>query len=102
MLVTPRRCLWTMGLVLILLSAANAQNYAIKAGAVYTVGGEVLRPGMVLVTDGKIAAVAETVDVPAGVELLDLGDGCLMPGLVDAYSRVGVTGGADERTLSKR
>ena len=60
-----------------------------KASKGYTMDGDPLEPGQVLVVDGKIKAVGEALDLAgAAVETVDLGEGSvLMPGLVDAYSQ---------------
>ena len=60
-----------------------------KASKVYTMDGDPLSPGQVLVVDGKIKAVGESVDLAGlAVDSVDLGEGSvLMPGLVDAYSQ---------------
>ena len=46
--------------------------------------------GRVLVSDGVIAAVGELddVSVPFGTEVLDLGDGTLLPGLIDVHNHL--------------
>lgn len=71
-----------------------------KAGTVYTMDGEALSPGAVLVVDGKIKAVGEAVEGGAGTNVIDLGeDGVLMPGLVDAWSQTPLSStGMDEIT----
>jgi imidazolonepropionase-like amidohydrolase len=47
--------------------------------------GRILSPGEVLVQGEKIVAAGSSVDHPAGVETIDLGDTTLMPGLIDAH-----------------
>ena len=72
-----------------------------KASKVYTMDGDPLSPGHVLVVDGKIKAVGESVDLGgASAETIDLGEGSvLMPGLVDAYSQTPLSStGMDEIT----
>ncbi len=68
----------------------------IRAGTILTMDGAPLRPGIVTIDrEGTIVGVngADSASVD-----LDLGDDCvLMPGLIDAYSRLGVSGG-DEVT----
>ncbi len=72
-----------------------------KASKVYTMDGDALSPGQVLVVDGKIKSVGETVDLGGlEAESVDLGEGSvLMPGLVDAYSQTPLSStGMDEIT----
>jgi imidazolonepropionase-like amidohydrolase len=45
-------------------------------------------PGMVVVTDGKIAATGANANVPAGAEVIDLGDATLLPGFIDAHTHL--------------
>ncbi|CAG0990840.1 hypothetical protein ANRL3_02764 [Anaerolineae bacterium] len=46
--------------------------------------------GRVLVADGVIAAVGEpnNVPTPPGIQVLDIGDGTLLPGLIDVHSHL--------------
>ncbi|MCK9893381.1 allantoinase AllB [Frankia sp. AgB32] len=53
-------------------------------------GGE--RPAAVHVADGRIAAITEPADVPAGVEVTDLGGLALLPGVVDSHVHVNEPG----------
>ena len=72
-----------------------------KASKVYTMDGEPLSPGQVLIIDGKIKAVGESVDPgDANIQTVDLGENSvLMPGLVDAYTQTPLSGnGTDEIT----
>jgi imidazolonepropionase-like amidohydrolase len=43
---------------------------------------------MILVKDGKIAAVGPSVALPAGVQVLDLSEEWVMPGIMDAHTHV--------------
>jgi imidazolonepropionase-like amidohydrolase len=45
-------------------------------------------PGIVIVTDGKIAAAGTSAAIPAGAEVIDLGDATLLPGFIDAHTHV--------------
>jgi len=47
-----------------------------------------ITPGVVVVTDGKIAASGANPTIPAGAEVLDLGDATLLPGFIDAHTHV--------------
>lgn len=68
------------------------QLTCIKAGKVLTVSGGELVPGIVLIGRGKILAVGgPELAIPAGAKLIELPDAVLSPGLIDAYSHLGVT-----------
>ena len=45
-------------------------------------------PGLVIVTGGKISAVGANATVPAGAEVIDLGDATLLPGFIDAHTHL--------------
>ena len=47
--------------------------------------GRIVSPGEVLVRGNRIAEAGSTVSRPAGVDVVDLGDVTLMPGLVDVH-----------------
>ncbi|RFF29483.1 amidohydrolase family protein [Wenzhouxiangella sediminis] len=81
--------------VLALLAAAGpalAQDIAVRAGKLYTAPGEMIEDGVVVIEDGKIAAVgpADSTDIPEGMLVLDAA--VATPGLIDARSTVGLSG----------
>jgi imidazolonepropionase-like amidohydrolase len=45
-------------------------------------------PGLVVVTDNKITAVGSGASVPAGAQVIDLGDATLLPGFIDAHTHL--------------
>jgi len=64
---------------------------AIVNAQILTVADGTIDSGTVLVDDrGKIAAVGAQVEVPAGAEMIDAEGLTLTPGLVDAFSRLGL------------
>ncbi len=86
-------------LAALLLGAAHAQETVLyKASRVEPITGPTLSPGQVLVVDGKIRAIGSRIQAPSGAQVVDLGDGTLMPGLVDAYNDAGLAGGTNEVT----
>lgn len=50
--------------------------------------GSVTAPGVVVVSRGKIVAAGAAATVPAGAEVVDLGDATLLPGFIDAHTHV--------------
>ncbi|MFO0858961.1 MAG: amidohydrolase family protein [Phycisphaerales bacterium] len=80
-----------IGLVLCA-GAALAQNVVVKGKTVYTMAGAVIADGVVVIKDGKIAAVgkASEVALPEGVKVIEAA--VVTPGLIDARGTVGVSG----------
>lgn len=75
-----------------LVAAPAAAQLAVRGEMVYPVAGPAIRDGVVLVRDTKIERVgpATQVSVPAGYRLLRAK--VVTPGLIDAYSVVGLSG----------
>ena len=46
--------------------------------------------GQLLVDGGKIVAIGETVDAPAGCEVLDAQGRLVTPGFIDAHTHIGL------------
>lgn len=53
-------------------------------------GAEPIKNGVVVVTDDKIVAVgtSESIKIPSGAKVIDLGDVTLMPGFIDAHTHI--------------
>lgn len=91
----------TLGLALFAAAAfaptATAQNerpLAIKNARILTLAGDPIENGTILVRDGKIAEIGTDVKIPPGTEVVDAAGGTIMPGLVNAWSHAGVSGGS--------
>jgi hypothetical protein len=63
---------------------AKPKTLAIVHADVYPITSGVIRDGTVLIRDGKIVAVGESVDLPEGCEVVHAGGKPLLPGFVAA------------------
>ncbi|HEX7485023.1 MAG TPA: amidohydrolase family protein, partial [Vicinamibacterales bacterium] len=64
------------------------QPLVIKGGTVLTVTKGTIPNGMVVVRDGKIAAVGANLDIPAGAEVVDATGKFVTPGIIDEHSHI--------------
>ena len=71
---------------------AIAADVAVRAKKLYTMEGDPITDGVVVIRDGKIAAVgqAASVNIPKDAKVFDAE--IVTPGLVDAHATVGLTG----------
>ena len=71
------------------LAAAAPKTIIIKAAHLFDgKSDQVVSPGVVVVTDGKITAAGAKVAEPAGAEVIDLGNVTVLPGLIDAHTHL--------------
>src|SRR5580765_2375908 len=65
------------------------KTYVLKAARMFDGKSDaLLKPGLVVVTDGKIAGVGPSAAIPAGAEVIDFGDATLLPGFIDAHTHL--------------
>ena len=79
-------------------SVAHAGDVLLKAAKAITLDGPSIEPVAILVHDGKIKQISQTIEVSDDVKVVDLGDVVVVPGFVNAYSQLGITGGSSEFT----
>ncbi len=79
-------------------SVARADDVLLKAAKAITLDGPAIEPVAILVHDGKIQQISQTIDVSDDVKVIDFGDAVVVPGFVNAYSQLGITGGTSEFT----
>jgi imidazolonepropionase-like amidohydrolase len=76
--------------------AANTPIVLHAARILDVAGGTVLSPGEVLIQGDRIVAAGSSVVRPAGVQVIDLGDTTLMPGLIDVHTHLFLHPGAED------
>jgi hypothetical protein len=64
---------------------------ALVGGTIHTVANGVIENGTIVFDDGRITAVGANVQVPADAERIDISGKHVYPGLIDAFSTVGIT-----------
>lgn len=81
-------------------SAAPAKpaDVVIKNAVVMTVTHGNIKNGSIYLKDGKIAAVGEKVDAPAGAMVIDAGGKYVTPGIIDSHSHIALDDDVNEAT----
>ncbi|QQY80090.1 imidazolonepropionase-like amidohydrolase [Keratinibaculum paraultunense] len=62
----------------------------IKNGRIFTMTGEVIENGSVLIDNGKIAEVGEDLVAPLDAEVIDADGKMVLPGFIDAHCHIGM------------
>jgi imidazolonepropionase-like amidohydrolase len=70
--------------------AFDGDAYAIKGGTVVTVTGATIPKGTVIIRNGLIEAVGADIPVPADARVIDATGMTVYPGLIDAYTNIGL------------
>ncbi len=66
-----------------------SKTYVLKAARMFDGKSDALtKPGLVVVTDGKIAGIGSGAAIPTGAEVIDFGDATLLPGFIDAHTHL--------------
>ena len=66
-------------------------SVAITGGRIVPITGPDIEQGTVLISDGRIAAVGGSVQIPDGAEVIDAAGAWILPGFIDAHAHVGVS-----------
>jgi len=66
-----------------------SKTYVLKAARMFDgKSNTITKPGLVVVSNGKIVGVGDSATIPAGAEVIDLGDATLLPGFIDAHTHL--------------
>ena len=84
--------------LLVLGAAGTARaQIAVRGGKVYTMTGPPIEDGVVVIRDGKVAAVGRAADVRVPDDFRLLEAAFVVPGLIDTHSVVGLAGALNYR-----
>ena len=82
---------------------AQERPIALVGGTLHTVSGGVIEGGTIVFDNGVITALGRDVEIPAGAERIDVTGRHIYPGLIDAYSMMGISEiGAFAQTVDVR
>jgi imidazolonepropionase-like amidohydrolase len=70
---------------------AQSEPVALQGATIHTVTNGVIENGTIVFNNGVITAVGTDVDIPAGARVVDVSGKHIYPGLIDAYSTVGIS-----------
>ena len=71
--------------------AKQQEPIVLKNATLHPINAEQIKNGMLLIEDGKIAAIGKKVDVPEGAKIVDLEGKHVYPGLFEPHTQIGLT-----------
>ena len=72
----------------------------IQNATILTVSHGTMEHGSILIRDGKIAEVGQSIAAPKGGQVIDAGGQFVMPGIIDCHSHIAVDGSVNEGSVS--
>ena len=69
----------------------QSEPVALQGATIHTVTNGVIENGTILFDNGVIIAVGTDVQIPQGARVVDVSGKHIYPGLIDAYSTVGIS-----------
>jgi imidazolonepropionase-like amidohydrolase len=86
------------------LSAANPPDapsvILIQNATILTVSHGTIEHGSILIKDGKILEVGQSIKVPKDAQVIDAAGQFVMPGIIDCHSHIAVDGSVNEGSVS--
>jgi imidazolonepropionase-like amidohydrolase len=70
---------------------ADAKVYAIRGATIHTLAGDPIEDGTVILQGGRITGVGRKLGIPRGAEVVNAQGLHVYPGMLDAFSYVGLT-----------
>jgi imidazolonepropionase-like amidohydrolase len=72
----------------------------IQNATILTVSHGTIEHGSILIKDGKIAEVGQSIKAPKGAEVIDAAGQYVMPGIIDCHSHIAIDGDVNEGSIS--
>jgi imidazolonepropionase-like amidohydrolase len=72
----------------------------VRNATILTISHGTIEHGSILIRDGKIAEVAQSIAEPKGAQVIDANGQFVMPGIVDCHSHIAVDGSVNEGSVS--
>ena len=69
----------------------QSEPVALRGATIHTVTNGVIENGTILFEDGLIIAIGTDIQIPTGTRVVDVSGKHIYPGLIDAYSTVGIS-----------
>ncbi len=69
----------------------QSEPIALQGATIHTITNGVIENGTIIFRNGLITAVGANIDIPAGTRVVDATGKHIYPGLIDAYSTVGIS-----------
>ncbi|CAG0930833.1 hypothetical protein PLCT1_01525 [Planctomycetaceae bacterium] len=69
----------------------QSERTALRGATIHTVTNGVIQNGTIIFEAGKIVSVGANLAIPAGTKIVDVTGKHIYPGLIDAYSTVGIS-----------
>lgn len=96
---SPRHAFMVILLAAAVAAAGSAQAqesedgkvYAIRGATIHTLAGDAIEDGTVVIQGGRITGVGRRIGVPRGAEVVNAEGLHVYPGMLDAFSHVGLT-----------
>ncbi len=71
---------------------SKSKVLAIRAQRIITCEGLDIEQGVILIADGKIKGIGKDMAIPHGARVIHIPDGVVVPGFVDSYCHLGLSG----------
>ena len=69
----------------------QSEPVALSGATIHTVTDGIIENGIILMENGLISAVGTDITLPSGTKVIDVSGKHIYPGLIDAYSTVGIS-----------